>query len=617
MFLLISENVSDLIAVTDAAGTRLYNSPYYSKVLGAPAQLAGSNAFEQIHPEDRDRVKRVFRETLETGVGQRLEYRFLLKDGSCRYIESVGNFVKGERGELDKIVSVSRDITDRKRDEESMRLLTAPGRSADDSIVITTADLDKPGPQIVFVNPAFTRMTGYEQEEVVGKTPRVLQGPQTERAVLDKLRQELGHGGNFYGCAINYRKDGTEFYNEWHIEPIRDDKGATTHYLAIQRDITGRKQIEADLARARDDALTAARLKAEFLATMSHEIRTPMNGVIGMTNLLLKTSLNRQQLEFAETIRASADSLLTLINDILDFSKIEAGKLTFETLDFELRDAVEGTLELLAEMAHSKGIELVSFISPNLPTLLRGDPGRLRQILTNLIGNAIKFTNQGEVVVYVSAQHDTDTHVSLEFRIKDTGIGIGQETQSRLFQPFSQADGSTTRKYGGTGLGLAISKQLVEMMHGKNAVESHLGQGSTFWFTALFEKQAARSVAPSDGKAFARVHLLIVDDNAATREILREQTAAWKLRVATAASGREALEMLRAAAAKTDPFNLAIIDMHMPDMDGATLIETIKSDRAVSDVRIILLTSMAERIASEQLKSVGVDDCVTKPDVAH
>jgi CheY-like chemotaxis protein len=337
-----------------------------------------------------------------------------------------------------------------------------------------------------------------------------------------------------------------------------------------------------------------------------------MNGVIGMTELLLNTPLTPQQREYAELIRTSGESLLTVINDILDFSKIEAQKLTLEALDFDLQEVVETTLELLAERAQAKRIELASLVAHDVPRQLRGDPGRLRQVLTNLVGNAIKFTEQGEVVVRVVVFDESARHVTLWCEVKDTGIGIPVEAQARLFQAFSQGDGSTSRKYGGTGLGLVISRRLVELMGGQIGVKSTPDQGSTFWFTVLLEKQAGGAAPTVEPKRdLVGLRVLIVDDNATNRLILGHQMHAWKMRSVSAANGTEALQVL--GSARDDPFDLVILDMQMPDMDGLALARAIKAAPGMARPRLVILTSLGQPLDGAELQAAGVEAYLAKP----
>ena len=450
--------------------------------------------------------------------------------------------------------------------------------------------------------------------------------PEQEAILQDTIRRK---GQSTREFRIRRRSDGAVRIIQA-VEAVRPNaEGSPEWVVGTNRDFTERKQAEVELKQASDDleqknqeltiardqALEAVHIKTDFMATMSHEIRTPMNGVIGMTGLLLDTNLTHEQREFAETVRSSGEHLLMIINDILDFSKIEAGKMTLEIIDFDLRTAVDEAVELVASRAFSKGLNLACLVHANVPSALRGDPGRLRQILLNLVSNALKFTEQGEVVVSVSLVHHTDTQATVRFEIQDTGIGLSPEAQGRLFQSFTQADNSTTRKYGGTGLGLAICKQLTELMGGQIGVESQVGMGSTFWFSVSLGIQppGTPSVGDRTSQDLRGRRLCIVDDHASNRRILELYATKWGVRCRVAADGPQALASLRTAAAEDGACDFAIIDMQMPGMDGLELARAIKADPVLAPTQLILLTSQGQRGDAKLAQTAGYTAYLTKP----
>jgi PAS domain S-box-containing protein len=463
-------------------------------------------------------------------------------------------------------------------------------------------------------NRSGEKMTGYPREDALKLNFRDLLHPDDAAQALPFLEPKPGDASTVTFQSRFRTQSGGITWAETSIQPIYKS-GKLVGMLGVARDINERKQIEETLRQARDAAEATTRAKSAFLANMSHEIRTPMNGVIGMSNLLLDTSLNRDQRDLAETVKQSAESLLTILNDILDFSKIEAGRMQFDTLDFDLREMVDGTLDLLAAKARDKKLAFGALIPHDLPCLVRGDPGRLRQVLLNLLSNALKFTEKGEVFLSVSLQEETEGGVRLLFRVNDTGIGLSKEVADRLFKPFSQADETTTRRYGGTGLGLAISKQIVELMDGHIGVESTSGEGSSFWFTVLLAKQpGSHEQNHTDTLSKLRdVPVTVIDHDPTNSKILQHYLTALQMDVHFAPSRDFALEALQQSMAKTGGNHVVIVNHYLPEMSGMELARQLHAMPFGSQIRTVLLISLEQQFPKEELREAGITCTLSKP----
>ncbi len=509
---------------------------------------------------------------------------------------------------------------------ESQANLQAITVSARDAILM----MDDQG-RLTFWNPAAERIFGYNRSEVIGASLHDLIAPQRFHEAHHAAFPGFLRTGR--GAAIGQtielqglRKEGLEITVSLSLSAVQ--VRGVWHAVGILRDISEQKAAENEMKRLLEElqqanqranqlaveAQAANIAKSQFLANMSHEIRTPMNGVIGMIGLLLGTDLSAEQRRYAETVRLSGEALLEVINDILDFSKIEADKLELETIDFDLRATIEDAAELLAMRAHEKNLEFICRVDPEVQTFLRGDPGRLRQILINLGSNAIKFTARGEVIIEVKFDSQSTDRIKIRVEVRDTGIGIPAAKIGLLFNAFQQVDASTTRRFGGTGLGLAISKRLVEAMGGKIGIDSVEGRGTTFWFTAVLGKQPRRDRGMDLRQGIIKgERVLIVDDNATNRLVLSEQLTSWGARHAQAEGASQALELLRAAHAQGDPFRIAVLDMQMPEMDGESLGKSIKSDPDLRDTILVMMTSMGRRGDAKRLEGVGFSAYLTKP----
>ena len=607
----------DLVCTAGFDGVFQKLNAAWTETLGwSEAELRSRPFVEFVHPDDREQAVRAAAGLAQGDVTVAFVNRYATKDGGWRWLDWNSMAVLEEG----LIYASARDVTDRKAAEAALEAGEAQTRQIVETAHDAFVSIDARG-VISAWNPQAEATFGWSREEALGRELAATIIPAVHReAHRHGIERFLATGqARVLGKRLELtalHRDGREFPAELTISAVETESGYS--FNAFVRDITERNRAQAELALARDEALEASKMKSMFVANVSHEIRTPMNGVIGMTELLLETALVGEQREFAETISSSGEALLEVIDDILDFSKIEAGKLELDPTDFDLREAIERACGMLAARAHAKGLELVVAIDPEVPTHVHGDSARLRQVIANFVSNSIKFTAGGEVVVHVrsSPAHAGAALVRLE--VSDTGIGIEREALEHLFVPFSQADSSTTRKYGGTGLGLAISRQLIDLMGGDVGAESEPGKGSTFWFEVSLERALA-GAEPDDGPAeghreTAGMRVLVVDDNATNRSILERQLSSWEMTCAVADHAARALELLESAAEAGTPYALALLDLNMPDVDGYELARTIRARPALRDMRLVLLTSSGGR--SDVPDEVTLDGSLSKP-VTH
>jgi PAS domain S-box-containing protein len=673
----VLDTVGALVIVLDIKGKIIRFNRECERVTGYYYEEVRNQSFFNIFlaPEDAKSVSKIFTQFPNRNLPNSYENYWITKSGIRRLISWSTTAVLNSDNKIDFIIGSGLDITDRKQIEEEVRLqnwrtlllsriaLTIR-QSLDISVILDTTvqevreflkadrvlvyrfDGDWDGTIVAeSVDSSFaTWMGSYAWELCLSNG--LQEDYQKGKAVINddipnsnmsdyykKLMAQFKVSANLivpilerdrlWGLLIAHQCAETRHWRRFEVDFLTElgtQVGIALYQATLLAQETLRReqlsQQNLELEEARHQAEMATKMKSSFLATMSHEIRTPMNAVIGMTGLLADTELSTMQRDFVETVRISGENLLTLINEILDFSKLEASEMELEELDFELSTSVEEVTDLLAMLAQAKGLELASLVHHNVPTYLRGDVSRLRQILTNLVSNAIKFTSKGEVIVKVSLNAETELAATIEFRIIDTGIGISSIAQKKLFQPFTQVDASTTRKYGGTGLGLAICKQIIDLMGGQIGIDSEEGKGSQFWFKIPFAKQSSAAIAqlnPRQEINLKDVRVLIVDDNETNCKILTYQLTAWQMRVDAVQNPSAAIAILRKAEEEGDLYQLAVLDMQMPELDGEMLGAQIKADPILKNLKLIMLTSLNQQGGISRVKELGFEFYLVKP----
>jgi PAS domain S-box-containing protein len=616
----------------DIVNDHSYWSPECERLYGLESGGLRSNDDwrANVHPDDLHLIDDQWDNHILRGEPFEVEFRYRLPSGENRWLSSKGRAQYDADGKPLRLFGINLDISERKQAEQQLRKLAQAVEQSPASIIITNLVGD-----IEYVNQAFLSVSGYQRDEVMGRNPSMLQSKKTPMENYRSLWSALGRGQTWKGEFINKRKDGSEYTDFAIIVPIREADGSVTHFVAVQEDITEKKRVALeldqyqhhleDLVASRTAELEAAKVladsanqaKSAFLANMSHEIRTPMNAIIGLTYLLRQSNPNPEQSERLDKIDGAAQHLLSIINDVLDLSKIEAGRVELEQTDFSLTIILDHIRSIIADQARSKAVT-IEVDSQGVPQWLRGDPTRLRQAMLNYATNAVKFTDSGTISLRAAVQAETAAGLMLRFEVSDSGIGIEVDQQSGLFQAFSQADVSTTRKYGGTGLGLAITRRLANMMGGEAGVDSVVGQGSRFWFTALVQRGQGDMPLQTKDKPvdaemmlrrdYAGARLLLVEDNPINREVALELLHGVGLAVDTAANGRIALEKIG-----KNPYDLVLMDVQMPVMDGLEATRAIRAQPDFTQLPILAMTAAAFAEDRHVSLAAGMNDFVAKP----
>ena len=594
----------------DRRGRFIYaNSRFRNSLDRAWSDIAGKTDAEFYPAHLAEKYQADDQKVIETGVEYFDVEEHLSPDGQRRYVEVRKTPLRNDAGKIVGVQGAFRDVTEQRLIHRALGDAEARYYSLVESLPLATWSKDAEG-RFVFCNAQFCRSVGRPLHEVVGKTDFDF----FPKELAEKYKEDddkVVSNGQVLECVESFQDDkGEEHYIQVFKAPLYNAQRRIVGTQGVFWDVTPQERAKLELEKAKRAAEEASTAKGQFLANMSHEIRTPLHGVIGMADLLAETELNDQQREYVSLIASSADGLLSVINDVLDFSKIEAGKLVLELRPFDVRDALHQMLRLLTVKAENKGVQLICRIAPETPEILVGDPDRLRQVIFNLVGNSVKFTERGEIVVDVHPIEVEKSSARMRFSVRDTGVGIPRAKQSSIFHAFEQADGSTTRRFGGTGLGLAISARLVELMGGKLELESKEGVGSNFFFSAKFETQPA----PERGRGqktrrLADVRALLIDEHAAHRETLRESLTSWGVEVEDALQGSAGIESLQAAVQAKRPFDVVLIDARLPDYDSLHLAKEIRDDARCGRPKIVLLASTGsapKRSSLNQLSAAAV-----------